>query len=188
MVFAVSPGKGRPYMSSFCTCSPRELPGNLIRRIAEEWMLVTAGSPADGVATMTVNWGAMGYLWHRDMAMVVIRHSRNTLPYMERSGGFSLSLFSPKYREQLTFCGQNSGRDVDKIAHCGFTTAYEDGIPYFTQADTVLLCRTMYTCEIEPGRFLDRELFRRWYEEGVHKGDMHRMFLAHIQAVLQKKA
>ena len=130
-------------MSSFRTCSPRELSGNLIQRIAEEWMLVTAGSPEDGVATMTVNWGSMGYLWHKDMAMVVIRHSRNTLPYMERSGCFSLSLFSPEYREQLTFCGRNSGRDVDKIAHCGFTTAYEDGIPYFTQADTVLLCLSL---------------------------------------------
>lgn len=173
-------------MSLFRRCTARELPGNLIERIADEWMLVAAGSPEQGTAAMTVNWGAMGYLWHKDFVMVVIRKSRNTLAYMQRSGGFSLNLFGPQYREELTFCGRNSGRDVDKIAHCGFTTEYENGTPFFTQADTVLLCKTMYECGIDEANFLDREVFHRWYEEGVHLGDMHQMFLASIDAVLRK--
>lgn len=174
-------------MDSYRRCSPRELSGNLIERIAGEWMLVAAGSPEEGTAAMTVNWGAMGYLWHKDFVMVVLRKSRNTLPYVERNGCFSLGLFTPEFREQLTYCGRVSGRDEDKIAHCGFTTAYEEGVPYFTEADTVLICRTMYTCDIEEAKFLNRDIYERWYNEGVHTGDMHRMFLASIETVLRKE-
>lgn len=174
-------------MESYRKCSPRELPGNLIERIAEEWMLVTAGSPEEGAATMTVSWGSMGYIWNNNFVMVVLRHSRNTLPYVERNGAFSLSLFTPEYRDKLTYCGRVSGRDADKIAHCGFTTAYEDGVPYFTEADTVLICRTMYQCDIEADKFLLPELYEQWYNTGVHKGDMHRMFLASIETVLRKE-
>lgn len=173
-------------MDSFQTCGLRQLPGNLVERIAEEWMLVAAGSPEQGVAAMTINWGAMGYLWHKDFVMVVIRQTRNTLPYMERSGGFSLAFFPPEYRDKLTYCGRVSGRDEDKIAHCGFTTAYKDGIPYFTQADTVLLCKTMYECDIEKAKFLQPELFQAWYSKGEHKDNMHRMFLASVETVLKK--
>jgi len=173
-------------MELFRPCSPRELSDGLIGRIADDWMLVTAGSPELGVATMTVNWGAMGYLWHRDLAMVTIRRSRHTLPYMEKTGGFSLSLMGPEHREAMTYCGRTSGWQEDKVAHCGFTTAYENGIPYFTQAHTVLICRTMYEGDILPENFKDEALFRRWYTEGAHKGDMHKLFLAGIETVLRK--
>lgn len=173
-------------MEVFQSRSPRELSNDLIGRIADGWMLVAAGSPQKGVATMTVNWGAMGYLWHKELAMVTIRKSRHTLPYMEECGGFSLNLLGPEYREEMTYCGRTSGWKEDKVAHCGFTTAYEKGIPYFTQAHTALICRTMYEGDILRENFKDETLFRRWYTEGPHKDDMHKLFLAAIETVLEK--
>lgn len=175
-------------MEQFQTRGLRDFGGSAPARIAEEWMLLTAGSPAGGVATMTVNWGGMGYLWHKDLVLVAVRQSRNTLPYLEREGAFSLGFFPEEYREKLTYCGRVSGRDEDKIAHCGFTTAFEKGIPFFREAHTVLLCRTMYCGDILPEGFVDRAVYQRWYQEGVHKDDMHRFFLASAEEMLVRES
>lgn len=175
-------------MEVFRPADFRAFSGNTASRISEEWMLLTAGSPEGGVATMTVNWGAMGYLWHNDFVMIAVRRSRNTLAYLEREGAFSLAFFPEDMHAELRYCGQVSGRSEDKVAHCGFTTAYERGIPYFRQAHTVLLCRTMYRGDIAPDGFADREVYRRWYEEGVHKGDMHRFFLAKVENMLVRES
>lgn len=170
----------------FAECSPKTVTADCTRRLEKEWMLLTAGTAAQGVGTMTVNWGAFGYLWHRDLAMVVVRKSRNTLPLIESTGAFSLALFDESHREQLSYCGKISGKHEDKIARCQFTTLFSDGVPYFAEAHTVLICRVMYAGELDKAGFIERNILEEWYAKGVHNGDMHRMFLASIEKVLRK--
>lgn len=154
-------------------------------KINTEWMLVTAGTAGSPAAAMTVSWGTFGFIWGRHVANVVIRKSRNTLGPMLENGVFALSLFDRSYHDKLMWCGRNSGRDYDKAAHCGFTTLYREGVPYFAEADTVLFCRTLYTAELTEPNFTDRGVYEAWYS-GAEQGNTHIGFYAQIEAALAR--
>lgn len=164
----------------FRTIAPKDLEKNVFDLIGKDWMLITA-QKADGSAnTMTASWGGLGVNWGMPVVTVYIRHSRYTLPFVEEAGGFSLCFFDEAYRSQLAYCGKVSGRDEDKIAHCGFTVAHEEGIPYFAEASLVLICRKLYAQDMPADCFTDRAILDKWYGDGDH----HRMFLGEITKVL----
>jgi len=54
---------------------PAEIDDNLIRLIASDWMLVTAGN-RDKFNTMTANWGGMGYLWKKPVVAMICINCR----------------------------------------------------------------------------------------------------------------
>jgi len=166
--------------------SPREIFGSSSRQLDKEWMLLSAGSPVEGAAIMTINWGLFGYIWHRDSVFIVVRKSRHTLPFLMRSHAFSLGIFSEDYRDKLTFCGRHSGRDVNKIAHCGFTPCFADGIPYMAEAHTVLFCNTVFSGDITEQGFIDKSVYEAWYTHAPHTGDMHTFFVATVTRAIRK--
>ena len=167
--------------------SPYEIMGNSTRRLEKEWMLLTSGNPAEGAATMTINWGMFGFLWNRPAVFVAVRKSRHTLPFIERNKSFSLGVFAESYKDKLLFCGRNSGRDVDKISHCGFSTLFAGEIPFFAEAESVLLCRVAYSGNIIEDEFIDRSVYADWYSHGVHAGDMHTFFIASVTGALKRE-
>lgn len=154
-------------------------------KINTEWMLVTAGNPETGAATMTISWGAFGFIWGSHVANVAIRKSRNTLDYMRANGRFSIALFDRSYRDKLAWCGANSGRDFDKPAHCGFTTLYREGVPYFAEANTVLFCRTLYSGELAAENFADKQVYEKWYSN-ADAGNTHIGFYAAIESAIAR--
>lgn len=159
-------------------------------KLTKSWMLVTAGTPGD-LGTMTISWGGSGFIWNQDVVFLVIRESRNTLTYLKRHRTFSLTLFDDSYHDKLYFCGRNSGRDVDKIAHCNFTPCFdvEEKTPYFDEAQHVIICRQLFRTTIEKDSFLDTIpsiLWEKWYNTGVHTGDKHQLIIASIEKILSK--
>ena len=129
-------------MNEFITISPYEMEGNPFQMIDKQWMLITAGNE-EKANTMTASWGGLGVLWFKPVSFAFVRPTRYTYEFIEREDGYSLCFFDESYRNALKVCGTVSGRDRDKIAECGLTLRYEDGIPYFDEAETVLfrLCR-----------------------------------------------
>ena len=55
----------------------KELKENPVKLIADDWALVSAGTPEDW-NTLTVSWGGIGELWGRDVAFIFIRPQRYT--------------------------------------------------------------------------------------------------------------
>ena len=49
----------------------KELKDSPVKMIADDWALLTAGTPTD-FNTMTVSWGGVGELWSRDVAFVFV--------------------------------------------------------------------------------------------------------------------
>ena len=168
-----------------------QLRPDFVRSLREDWMLVTAGTP-ERLGTMTVSWGFCGFVWDMDAVLVLIRASRNTLPYLLENPRFTLASFPAEYRDKLYYCGRHSGRDVDKAAVCGFTAVEEadlPGAPYFSQAEKVYICRKLYVGDIHEAGFADASpspVFHQWYELGEHAGDMHRLFVAQVESALVK--
>lgn len=87
-----------------------------------------------------------------------------------------------KYRKELQYCGKISGRDEDKITHCGFSVTEIDGIPCIEQADITVLFKKIYAVDIDQGIFYDDSILKNCYPDG----DTHRMYVGEIIKILQK--
>ena len=147
----------------------------------ENWMLLTAGElRPGGFNMMTVSWGSVGVIWGKPLAMVVVRPSRYTYEFIEKSDSFTLCAFSGEYKDELTLCGTRSGRAVDKVKATGLTPIPSTAVqaPGFDEAELILECRKTYFDDLKPAHFLDPAI------EGNYNGrDYHRMYFGEIVAI-----
>ncbi len=165
---------------SFKDISPESISDSVFNLIGKEWMLVTAGEEVS-FNTMTAAWGGFGVMWDRNICFCVIRPTRHTYGFMEKSQDFSLSFFEDRYRDVLNYCGTKSGKDVDKIAGTGLTPVFDDGAIYFEEARLVIICRKIYVQDIVPGNFLDQGI------DNYYPGkDYHRMYMGEIRRCLHR--
>ena len=162
---------------------PSMLCENFFVQLSREWALLTAGDRVEDCNTMTVSWGGTGILWNKPVATVYVRPQRYTLGFMERSEHFTLSFFAHgEYRDALTFCGSQSGREHDKFRECGLTPEVLDGGVAVAQARLVLVCRKLYWSDIDPAHLLDASLVPSQYPNR----DFHRMFIGEILGTYRK--
>lgn len=167
----------------FVEISPTEI-GNAPRLIGEDWMLITVkdASKASGANAMTASWGFMGYIWKKNVATVFIRPERYTYALAEAEDRFSLAFFGSKHRDFMKLCGVKSGRDMDKIAECGFHTVELDGVPVIAEAELALVCRKIYIDDINAENFLDSAPLSYYERDGLH-----RMYVLEIEKVYAKE-
>lgn len=164
-------------MKQFRQIQPTDIPDNIFKLIADDWMLVTAGTP-EHFNTMTANWGGMGELWFRKVCFCFVRPSRYTYEFMENSDVFTLTFFGKEYRKALSICGSKSGRDTDKMAETGLTPIAGDteGTTAFDEARIIVECRKIYFQDIDPKNFLSDSIAENY--PGLT--DLHRMYIGEI--------
>ena len=166
-------------MSLFKEISAKEITENPFKLIGDDWALVTSGNE-EKFNTMTISWGGTGIMWGKPVAFTFIRPQRYTFEFIENNGYYSMSFFDEKYRDALKLCGTKSGRDIDKVAQTGLTSAFtEDGIPYFKEAKLVLICKKLYAQELNENSIIDNEAVAKWYNN-----DYHKMYISEITKVL----
>ncbi len=159
----------------------RDLNQNAIKMIADRWLLIAAGTK-DGYNMMTGSWGALGEMWGKDIATVVIRPTRHTYGFMEENDYFTVSVFPQEINKAVHgICGSKSGREIDKTAETGLTPLFDQGV-YFEQAEIVLICKKIYVSDVQPENFIDRSLDEKWYNK-----DYHRMYVGEIVKTLVKQ-
>lgn len=162
----------------FKEISPKEIDGNLIKMIADEWMLITAGNK-EKYNMMTASWGFAGEIWGNDSVMALVRPQRYTMEFINDSDYFTLSFYGDE-KGLHKVCGSKSGRDVDKTALTGLTPVFSDNTVYFDEARLVLVCKKQYVGKISPEDFIDKEPLK-WYND-----DFHYMIIGKIEKVLVK--
>lgn len=161
---------------------PEELHSDPFTMIGTEWMLVSAKK--EGVVnTMTASWGGMGILWNKKVAFVFLRPQRYTKEFIDATDQFSLSFYDANYRKQLSYLGTVSGRDENKIEKTGFHIVHEDEVPYFEEANTVLICRKLYAQEMQETCFLQEGLIDKNYPNK----DYHTMYVVEIEKVITQE-
>lgn len=157
-----------------------ELKKNPAELIGKQWMLITAGTP-EHFNCMTASWGGLGYLWNRPVAFVFVRPNRHTATFMEAQPSFTLSFMPEKYRNDLIFCGRNSGRDLDKMAATSlqpFTTP--NGLVAMDDAELVIECRKMAVASMQEADFVDySEVSPQWYDP---TNPLHKVYICEITA------
>ncbi len=164
----------------FKEISPKEIDGNLIKMISDEWMLISAGSK-DGYNMMTAAWGFVGEMWGNDTAVAMIRPQRYTMEFVLDNDYYALSFYGDR-KDIHKVCGSMSGRDVNKTEMTGLTPVFSDGTVYFEEARLVLICKKQYIQALEEKCFIDKEPLK-WYEDN----DFHDMIFGKIEKVLVKE-
>lgn len=169
-------------MNKFIEISPEKFDQSPFRIIGHDWMLVTA-KKADKVNTMTASWGGLGVMWAKNVSFIVIRPQRFTKEFIDSSEQFSLSFLDGSFKKQLGYLGAVSGRDEDKIGKTELTVSYDNGVPYFDEAKTVIICKKLYSQEYKPECFIDTELDSKFYPDSDH----HTLYISEIQKILVRE-
>ncbi len=144
------------------------------------WFLLAAGDfAAADFNVMTVSWGGLGVMWGKPFALVVVRPTRHTRAFIDKSPGFTLSVLPQSQRRILDFCGSRSGRDEDKVKATGLTPIASRRVsaPSFEEAELVLECRKSYFSDLDPAHFLDPSI-----EQHYPAKDYHRVYFGEVLA------
>lgn len=163
----------------FKEISAKEIDKNIIKAIADEWMLITAGNK-DGYNMMTASWGFMGEMWGNDCVSIMVRPQRYTMEFIDNNDYFTLSFYGDK-KDIHKVCGSMSGRDVNKTELTGLTPVFDDKSVYFDEAKMVVVCKKQYVQRLEENCFIDKDPLK-WYENK----DYHFMVIGKIEKVLVK--
>jgi flavin reductase (DIM6/NTAB) family NADH-FMN oxidoreductase RutF len=164
----------------FKEISAKDIKDNLIEKIANEWMLISAGSK-DGYNMMTASWGFMGEMWGKDTAVAMIRPQRYTMQFVEKSDYYALSFYGDN-KDIHKVCGSKSGKDVNKTELTGLTPVFADNTVYFSEAKLVIICKKQYVDVLKEEKFVDKQPLK-WYENK----DFHNMIFGSIEKVLVKE-
>lgn len=153
---------------------------NIVNQLNNEWCLITAGK-IDSYNTMTASWGGFGILWHRQVAFIFIRPNRYTYEFTEKNKAFSISFFPKQYKDILTFCGRNSGRQVDKMKLEKISPIEINNTIAFNEAELVFTCNKLYADNLKPELFLDTTI-----EKEYPKKQYHKLYIGEITGCLTK--
>ena len=161
----------------------KSLNDNVFQLLDNEWMLISAGT-LNSFNTMTASWGSFGILWHKPVATIFVRPHRYTNEFLEKNLHFSLSFLGSEHKEILNFCGQHSGRNVDKIKETGLSPlTLPSGCVGFEQARMLFECKKLYVDQLKGESFLEKEIIHKEYPGK----DFHHMFIAEIIHVYVSK-
>lgn len=147
-------------------------------------LLITCGKNVQGeYNSMTVDWGFFGVIWGRPCVILTVRPSRYTYEFIEKHSDFSVSMFSPNYRDILLMMGKKSGRNSQKMSECGLTPIDSKMIvsPSFKEATYALECRKILVSEINKEEIIAEDIIKEWYPEG----DYHKVIIGEIVAAFK---
>lgn len=164
--------------------TPEKLDLNMIEAIGKDWMLVTSGNQ-QSFNMMTASWGFAGYMWGLPATAIVIRPSRYTKEFIDKTHTYTLSFFPDKYKNILSKLGSKSGRDMNKMSDSGLTPIQlPTGDMSYEEATITIACRVMYAQPLSEKGFIDTTLMPKWYPLGA--SDLHTLYIGEIQAIYQK--
>jgi flavin reductase (DIM6/NTAB) family NADH-FMN oxidoreductase RutF len=169
-------------MDSYKEMKPEQLDKNIFQLINDGWMLITAKKD-DKINTMTASWGGFGIMWNKKVACTVMRPQRYTKEFVDGSDRFTLCFFDKEYKKTLSYLGSVSGRNDDKISKSNLTVNLVNDVPYFEEADMVIVCRKLYTQDMKPESFIIKDLDNEFYP----KKDYHTLYLSEIERIYIKK-
>ena len=144
-----------------------ELNQNLLERLKSDSALITAGTK-DDFNTMTIGWGGFGYIWSRPVMITVVRPTRYTYEFCERSDKAAVSFFGENMKNALALCGKLSGRDTDKVAEAGLTPMFFDEYVSFQEAEIVVTGKKLFSAPLDP-EALAPEIFDIYKQNDFHK-------------------
>lgn len=132
-------------LEEFNQIDVEKIPGNIIKMLGKDWMLITAGN-GNNFNMMTASWGGLGMMFGKPTAFSFVFPARNTYSLLRNSDTYTLSFYPEAYRDVLKMCGSKSGKDTDKVKESGLTPiTTPSGSKAFNEAWLIIECRKTLT-------------------------------------------
>lgn len=172
---SASPESVSSSMPGYKQISPDKIPGNIIKMLSEDWMLITAGNN-EKINMMTASWGGLGVLFQKPVTFCFINPARYTYQLMEKNDTYTLTFYTEAYRDALKYCGSKSGRDVDKVKGSGLTPITTPaGSKAFSEAWLIIECRKLVAQSLTPEAISNESVRGEWAGKQLSK-----MFIGEI--------
>jgi len=156
-------------LTGYKQIAPDKIPGNIIKMLSEDWMLITAGDK-DKFNMMTASWGGLGMLYGKPTMTCYINPMRYTYQLMEKNDTYTLTFYTEAYRDALQYCGTNSGRNADKVKGSGLSPiTTPDGSQAFSEAWLIIECRKLVSQSITPEAISNEAVREEWSGKQLHK-------------------
>ncbi len=168
-------------MHTFQPYPINQLEFNPFDKIGKDWGVITV-SDGKKYNAMTASWGYVGEMWNKHVVCIVVRESRYTKEFLDKTDFFSLTFFEEKYKKELKYLGSVSGRNEDKIASARLNVNHKKGIPFIDEGNFVFLCQKLSATKINPEDFVDKSIKENFYKEG----DYHTMYIGEILEVMAR--
>lgn len=167
---AVAPAqKAAASLAGYRQIAPESIPGNFIKMVSNDWMLITAGNK-EKFNMMTASWGGIGVLYNKPVAICFINPARYTYQVIENSDTYTLTFYTEAYRDALKYCGSKSGRDEDKVKGSGLTPVETaNGAMAFDQAWMIIECRKLVSQSISLDAINNKEEQNKRAAQPMHK-------------------
>jgi flavin reductase (DIM6/NTAB) family NADH-FMN oxidoreductase RutF len=135
-------------------------------------------SDGEKVNTMTIGWGAVGYMWNKPVFTAMVRYSRYTYEIIDKSQDFTVSFpLNNTLNKELGLCGTKSGRDIDKV--CDAKLVLKNGelvnSPIIDNCELHIECKIVYKQGMDEA-FLNEEIKNKAYPNN----DYHVMYFGEI--------
>ena len=147
-------------------------------------ILLTAKA-GDKVNTMTIGWGKLGVVWSRPVFEVLVRESRYTKEFLDKTGEFTINVpMDAIDKNILSLCGTKSGRDLDKITQLGLTLEEPQtiSVPGIKELPLTLECKVIYQQD-QVLDAIDPDSRSRYYGAGTpNENDYHTAYYGLITA------
>jgi flavin reductase (DIM6/NTAB) family NADH-FMN oxidoreductase RutF len=112
---------------------------------------VLACMALDGrVNLITIGWKLIGLLWSRPIITVAIHPDRYSYEVLENGvPAFTVNVGGKVIRDIAGYCGEVSGRDVDKVAETGvkLIPGESTGVPFIKGAHLAYECKIIHTAD-----------------------------------------
>jgi len=160
---------------------PSEVFQETLERLSGDGILLVAGNPLN---LMTIGWGTIGYIWGRPIMTVMVRPVRYTFGLMESAKDFSVCILPEKYKKELSLCGTQSGRNLNKLEACKLNVekCYHSDCLFISESLIHFECRIVHKHFISPST-LDPLIDQRYY---LSK-DYHMVYYGEILGIYRNK-
>jgi flavin reductase (DIM6/NTAB) family NADH-FMN oxidoreductase RutF len=139
---------------------------------------------ADALNTMTIGWGAFGFIWQKPVMMVAVRPTRHTFGIMEKAQDFTVTIPSGDMSKAIAFCGSKSGRDADKFKMCNLETA--DGRK--VASPSIKAPGIHYECKIVCKSAMNEDHLDKNIDKSLYpQKDYHTLYFGEILACYETK-
>lgn len=154
--------------------------GETLEGLKGDGLLLASGEQGN---PMTIGWGTVGWIWGLPVFTVLVRPSRHSFSLLEALPEFTVNIPAGDHGKALAICGSKSGRDLDKIAACGFTigSSATVAVPFLKECPIHYECRVIHKSNVVNAD-LDPAITARSYASG----DFHRVYYGQILGVYRE--
>jgi flavin reductase (DIM6/NTAB) family NADH-FMN oxidoreductase RutF len=151
-----------------------------LRKLQHPGLLLVGAKKYGKTNVMAIGWGLVGVMWRKPVFLVLVRPSRFTHEFIEDTEEFTVNVPPNGMEKTVNYCGEVSGRKVDKFKKCDLTVVKSKKlrVPVIKECIIHYECKVVHKLEVKPELVIG-SVRKTFYA----KDDFHTLYFGEILAV-----